>query len=147
YKNAGTSTGIKTPEKSKTQLTTVPEFIKTYIERNRASRAKQSLGVFSQLKNHLIAFEQSRCMVVNFDRIGLSFFEEFQNFLIEERTTLNNITIAKQLSTLKNLLGYARKHGIEMNQSFRDFKIKRQKLEVITLSEGEYRALKAADLK
>jgi integrase len=146
YKNAGTSTGIKTPEKSKTQFLTVPDFIDTYIERNKASRAKQSLGVFSQLKNHLIAFEQSKSVSVDFERIGLSFFEEFQNFLIEERTTLNNITIAKQLSTLKNLLGYARKHGIEMNQSFRDFKIRRQKLEVITLSEGEYRALKAADL-
>ena len=72
---------------------------------------------------------------------------EFQNYLIEHKASLNNITIAKQLSTLKTLLGYARKHGIEMNQSFRDFTIKRQKLEVITLSEGEYRALKEVDLK
>lgn len=147
YKNSGTSTGIKSPEKSKTALPTVVEFINTYIERNKASRAKRSLCVYSQLQKHLEAFEKSSGTSVTFSRIGLSFFEEFQSFLIEERSTINNVTIAKQLSTLKTLLGYARKNGIEMNQSFRDFTIKRQKLEVITLSEGEYRTLKTADLK
>lgn len=147
YQNSQLSTGTKAIEKPKSILPTVPEFIDTYIERNKASRAKRSLGVYSQLKKHLEDFETWSFMKVTFERIGLSFFEEFQNYLIEHKASLNNITIAKQLSTLKTLLGYARKHGIEMNQSFRDFTIKRQKLEVITLSEGEYRALKEADLK
>lgn len=147
YQESQPSTGTKAVEKPKHVIPTVPEFIDTYIERNKASRAKRSLGVYSQLKNHLEDFQTWSTTKVTFDRIGLSFFEEFQNYLIEHKASLNNITIAKQLSTLKTLLGYARKHGIEMNQSFRDFTIKRQKLEVITLSEGEYRALKQADLK
>lgn len=147
YQSSQLSTGTKAIEKPKSILPTVPEFIDTYIERNKASRAKRSLGVYSQLKKHLEDFETWSAMKVTFDRIGLSFFEELQNYLIEHKASLNNITIAKQLSTLKTLLGYARKHGIEMNQSFRDFTIKRQKLEVITLSESEYRALKEADLK
>lgn len=147
YQDSQPSTGTKAIEKPKHVIPTVPEFIDTYIERNKASRAKRSLGVYSQLKKHLEDFEIWSAMKVSFDRIGLSFFEEFQNYLIEHKASLNNITIAKQLSTLKTLLGYARKHGIEMNQSFRDFTIKRQKLEVITLSEGEYKALKEADLK
>ncbi len=147
YQSNQLSTGTKAIEKPKSILPTVPEFIDTYIERNKASRAKRSLGVYSQLKKHLEDFETWSAMKVTFDRIGLSFFEELQNYLIEHKASLNNITIAKQLSTLKTLLGYARKHGIEMNQSFRDFTIKRQKLEVITLSEGEFKALKEADLK
>jgi site-specific recombinase XerD len=147
YQESQPSTGTKSIEKPKLSLPTVPEFIDTYIERNKASRAKRSLCVYNQLKNHLQDFEKWSGLKVPFERIGLSFFEEFQNYLIEHKASLNNITIAKQLSTLKTLLGYARKHGIEMNQSFRDFTIKRQKLEVITLSEGEYRALKQADLK
>lgn len=147
YQESQPSTGTKSIEKPKLSLPTVPEFIDTYIERNKASRAKRSLCVYNQLKNHLQDFQTWSDIKVTFDRIGLSFFEEFQNYLIEHKASLNNITIAKQLSTLKTLLGYARKHGIEMNQSFRDFTIKRQKLEVITLSEGEYRALKQADLK
>lgn len=147
YRKSGTSTGIKNQEKAKIALPTVPEFINTYIKRNKASRAKRSLCVYSQLQKHLEAFEKSSGTSVTFSRIGLSFFEEFQSFLIEERSTINNVTIAKQLSTLKTLLGYARKNGIEMNQSFRDFTIKRQKLEVITLSEWEYKTLKTADLK
>tara|TARA_R110002096_G_scaffold63797_4_gene156177 strand:- start:988 stop:2274 length:1287 start_codon:yes stop_codon:yes gene_type:complete len=145
--NSNSSTGIKAPLKVSENIPSVPLFIDTYIERNRASRAKRSLSVYSQLKNHLRAYEDWSGRIVTFDQIGLSFFEEFQTYLIEKRETLNNITIAKHLSTLKTLLGYARKHGIEMNQSYRDFKIKRQKLEVITLSEGEYRSLKECDLK
>ncbi|WP_154859238.1 site-specific integrase [Cyclobacterium xiamenense] len=147
FKNSNTATGIKGPQKPTERIPGVAEFIDTYVERNRASRAKKSLGVYKQLKNHLEAYEAWSGRRITFDLIGLSFFEEFQSFLIEKRTTLNNITIAKQLSTLKTLLGYARKHGIEMNQSYRDFTIKRQKLEVITLSESEYKALKECDLK
>jgi len=147
YSSEKPTTGTKAEVKEKPTIKTLPEFIDTYIERNKASRAKRSLGVYSQLKNHLEAFESWSGSKVTFERIRLSFFEEFQNYLIEERDSLNNNTIAKQLSTLKTLLGYARKHGIEMNQSYRDFTIKRQKLEVITLSEGEYRTLKTANLK
>lgn len=142
---ASTEKQPEAPKKVKPQ--SVPDFIHTYIERNKASRAKRSLGVYSQLQRHLEAYEVWSGEKVTFARIGLSFFEDFQSFLIGERGSLNNITIAKQLSTLKTLLGYARRHEIEMNQSFRDFTIKRQKLEVITLSEGEYRAIKQADLK
>jgi integrase len=147
FKNSNSSTGIKAIEKPVSIIPTLPEFIVAYIERNKASRAKGSLTVYSQLKTHLESFETWSGRKVTFERIGLSFFEDFQSYLIEERETLNNITIAKQLSTLKTLLGYARKHGIEMNQSYRDFTLKRQKLEVITLSEGDYRLLKEADLK
>jgi integrase len=147
YSSEKPTTGTKAEEKEKPTFKTLPEFIDTYMERNKASRAKRSLGVYSQLKNHLEAFESWSGSKVTFERIRLSFFEEFQNYLIEERDSLNNNTIAKQLSTLKTLLGYARKHGIEMNQSYRDFTIKRQKLEVITLSESEYRTLKTANLK
>ena len=103
---------------------TVPEFIDTYIERNRPNRARRSLEVYSQLKNHLVSFENYSGKKVTFDCIGLSFFEEFNSFLIEVKTNLNNITIAKQLSTLK-----------------------KQKLEVITLTEGEFKSLKTVNLK
>jgi integrase len=138
-------TGGKAPDKIK--IPNLREFITTYIERNRSSRAKGSLKVYNQLSNHLNAFELWDNSVVTFERVGLSLFEEFQNFLIEERTQLNNITIAKQLSSLKTVLGYARKNGIEMSQSYRDFTIKKQKLEVITLAEEEYKTIKTIDLK
>lgn len=138
-------TGGKAPDKIK--IPTLREFITTYIERNRSSRAKGSLKVYNQLNNHLNAFEQWDNSVLTFERVGLSLFEEFQNFLIEERTQLNNITIAKQLSSLKTVLGYARKNGIEISQSYRDFTIKKQKLEVITLTEEEYKIIKTIDLK
>lgn len=76
------------------------------------------------------------------------FFLAFQNFLFDHVTaqgkTLNNITVAKQLSTLKTFLGYAKKSKIEVNEGYRDFVIKRQRLEVIALHEAEF--LKVYDL-
>ena len=39
--------------------------------------------------------------------------------------TLNNITIAKQLSTLKTFLGYARRQGIKVNDGYKEFSIKK----------------------
>jgi integrase len=59
---------------------------------------------------------------------------------------LNNTTIAKALSTLKTFLGYARRNGIKVNDSYRDFIIKRAKLEVIALNETEFTALLNMDL-
>lgn len=147
YQESLPATGGKAPEKEISTIPTLRQFISIYIERNRSSRAKGSLKVYNQLNNHLEAFEEWSNSVVTFERVGLSLFEEFQNYLIEERTKLNNVTIAKQLSSLKTVLGYARKNGIEVNQSYRDFTIKKQKLEVITLTEEEYKILKTVDLK
>ncbi|MDN3205929.1 site-specific integrase [Algoriphagus sediminis] len=144
YNKSKLGTGIKA-QKVEASKSSVVVFIDEYIERNKAIRAKRSLGVYSQLQRHLERFQHHSGKKVTFDCIRLSFFEEFQSYLIEE-TEINNITIAKQLSTLKTVLGYARRDGVQMDQSYRDFKIKKQKLEVITLTEGEYQSIKNVDL-
>ena len=59
---------------------------------------------------------------------------------------LNNTTIAKALSTLKTFLGYARSQGIKVNDSYRDFTIKKEKLEVIALEQDEFDAILNLDL-
>src|SRR5690606_2651977 len=108
------------------------------------SRAKGSLKVYSQLKRHLEGYQNKRKIKIAFDKIDYSFFLSFNNYLIDYKfvhpktknvRTLNNITIAKQLSTLKTFLGYARMNGLKINDSYKDFTVKRQKLEVIALTE------------
>ena len=78
-------------------------------------------------------------------RLTFSFFQRFQTYLIRN-TKLNNVSIAKALGTLKTFLGYARKQGIAIDDTYKDFVIKREKLEVIALTQDEFQALLDIDL-
>ncbi len=118
------------------------DYIDKYIEENRPSRVKGSLSVYKSLKSHLLSYQEAKSVKVKFSNMDYDFLQSFQNFLFEHVTsrgrTLNNITVAKQLSTLKTFLGYAKRSGIIVNDGYKDFVIKRQKLEVIALCEEEF---------
>lgn len=143
----------KTKREESTGL--VFDFIDRYINENEAIREKGSLSVYKSVKNHLQAYQDTTGNKVTFDNIDYSFFQKFQTFLIQRTKKnkageisplLNNTTIAKALSTLKTFLGYARKHGLKVNDSYRDFTIKREKLEVIALTQEEFDSLLQEDL-
>lgn len=160
FKNVAISSGMvvdaykgnnsKTLIKKEAPKTFVFDFIDQYVKDNEPTRVKGSLSVYKSLNNHLKAYQKKNNITVKFENMDYSFFQSFQNFLINRTTergkTLNNITIAKQLSTLKTLLSYAKRAGVEVNQGYRDFVIKRQKLEVIALTEGEFTKLLNLDL-
>jgi integrase len=131
------------------------DFMDKYISDHTSSREAGSLGVYKAVKNHLQTYQSETGHQVRFETIDYAFFQKLQNFLIERKKTnaagevstrLNNTTIAKALSTLKTFLGYARKNGIKVNDSYKDFTIKREKLEVIALNEAEFTALLNMDL-
>jgi len=131
------------------------DFIDKYIEDHSVSREAGSLTVYRSVKNHLQAYQAETKHKVRFETIDYSFFQRFQTFLINRTKTdaqgnisplLNNTTIAKALSTLKTFLSYARKNGIKVNDSYRSFSIKREKLEVIALTESDLSALLNMDL-
>ena len=131
------------------------DFMDKYITDHASSREAGSLTVYRSVKNHLLAYQTETRHKVRFETIDYAFFQRFQNFLIgrtktnasgEVSSLLNNTTIAKALSTLKTFLGYARKNGIKVNDSYKDFSIKKEKLEVIALTEAEFTALLDEDL-
>lgn len=100
----------------------VVEYIDKYIEENKHARAKGSLSVYKALKNHLLSYEKIKNIKARSDRMNYELFSSFQNFLINYETdkgrTLNNITIAKQLSTLKTFLNYAKRSGIKVSDGY-----------------------------
>ncbi len=140
-------------KESKKQLTKkedpsnlVYDFVDRYIQEHELTRVKGSLVVYKSLKKHLKNFQAKSRTKIRFDKIDYNFMQAFQNHLIgweevHETTgkvkTLNNITIAKQLSTLKTFLGYAKRQGIKVNDGYKDFSIKKDKLEVIALTQEE----------
>jgi len=131
------------------------DYIDKYISEHQATREAGSLTVYNSVKNHLKAYQDSTGHKVTFESIDYSFFQKFQTFLINRSKTdkvgnvsplLNNTTIAKALSTLKTFLGYARREGLKVNDSYRDFTIKREKLEVVALDQEEFNTLMRLDL-
>ena len=121
------------------------EFMDEYISSNSETRAKGSLSVYRALRNHLEAFQKQTQNKVTFETIDFQFFENFQNFLIKYRG-INNTTVAKQLSTVKTFLNYARTRGVAVSNKYKDFKIKRESLEVIALTNEEFENLFSLDL-
>lgn len=142
---------IKT-ESSPDELT---GFIDKYIEEHRATRVPGSLTIYRTLKKHLLEFQRDKKRKVTFENIDYAFFQDFQSFLVTPRKvfvpskspekegswkmfSLTNTTAAKQLSTVKTFLNYARVRGVAVSDKFRDFKIKRESLEVIALTQAEF---------
>ena len=134
------------------------EFMDRYIMEHEATREPGSLTVYKSVKTHLKAYEDANKEKVTFEGMDYDFFNKLNNFLIKRTKSdkqgkitpmLNNTTIAKALSTLKTFLGYARRQGIpgvRFNEGYRDFPIRREKLEVIALDQSEFDAIINLDL-
>lgn len=133
-------------------------FIDKYIEEHRATRVPGSLTIYRTLKKHLLDYQRDKKRKVSFENIDYSFFQDFQSYLVTPRKvfvpsknpdkegswklfSLTNTTAAKQLSTVKTFLNYARVRGVSVSDKYRDFKIKRESLEVIALTQGEFDSL------
>lgn len=131
------------------------DFLDKYIHDNEPNRAKGSLQVYKSLKTHLQNYQKAKRTKIRFDKMDTTFMRSFQNYLIQwsetnpntkRIKTLNNVTIAKQLSSIKTVLTYAKREGIEVTGNYKDFSIKKQKLEVIALTETEFKTLYELDL-
>lgn len=139
------------------------DFMDRYISAHEAIREPGSLTVYKSVKNHLMAYQDATRHRPTFEGMTYDFFNEFNNFLIrrvqigkdgkpkmddngKKIPMLNNTTIAKALSTLKTFLSYAKRQGIIVNDGYRNFTIKKQKLEVIALEQDEFDAIIGLDL-
>lgn len=130
------------------------DFMQKYLDDHKGTREAGSLSVYKSVMNHLINYCKDTGKKVTFDNIDYNFFQSFQNYLYLDKVDsngkvtkgLNNTTAAKQLSTIKTFLNYARKQGIEVSAKYKDFKIKRANLEVIALTNEEFETLYNFDL-
>lgn len=140
------------------------DFIDNYIRLHENTRAKGSMQVYKSLRTHLENFEATRAQKITFKEIDYNFFAEFRNFLLvgdhvryyKKKNSnefgkpmpykLNDTTIAKQLSTLKTFLGYAKNQGIDMEEKYKSFSIKRHNLDITALTKDELQQIIDVDL-
>jgi integrase len=135
-------------------------FIHQFVQDSKISHKPGTLKVYSGLAEHLKAFEKLTRKKATFEKIDIPFLRAFHSSLSESKTIskgekqvaikpMNNITSAKQMSTLKTLLNYARTiYKINVNPDYRDYKVARKDsdFEVITLTNDEFQTLYEFDL-
>lgn len=150
-----TSTTITDRLKSRKQKKTITkkedtkhflvDFIDGYVEDSRAIRNPGTLKVYVTTRNHIADFEKYKRSRITIKDAGYGFLQAFYNYLIEVKQQIN-VTAAKQITTVKTFLSLAKRHGYLIDETYHDFTVRRESLEVIALTEEEFSVLYDLDL-
>lgn len=133
------------------KLTTKQEDLIKWMEAEiivmRLNRKLRSIKVYEGLVNHLRNFSVSRKYKLTFDSITIEFYEQFQDYLQNEKKLLTN-TFGKQIKTLKTFLNIATEKGINHNFAYKSklFKTTQEEIDHIYLTLEELVILKENDL-
>ena len=140
----------------------IVDFIRQYVKESEGSHKFRTLQAYLGLATHLDDYEKKSGNAATFNEINIPFLRGFIAYLLKPRQItlpplkagkernprkvqgMNNITIAKQISTLKTLLRAARTiYKIEVNPDYQDYKVSRKdsSLEVVTLTNDEFLTL------
>ena len=98
--------------------------------------SKKSLLKFNRIKSLLEDYEKTAGEKLNFDKITPLFFSKFNAFLVNQKKFINN-TAQKNIQFLKTFLIWANNNNYTNNTSYKSFKSKTEKNEIIYLSEKE----------
>ncbi len=153
---------IRQPQtKKEDPETNIADFIERFSKETTAHKPG-TIKSYTGLMNQIRRFEKEKKQLFTFEKIDVPLIKSFQNFLLEKRESItkngkskivqiNNITVAKQLSTLKTLLRRAEdEYDIVVNPKFKKFKNphprKDNDLEVIALTDEEFYSIYNLDL-
>lgn len=133
-------TTIKNETKQEAARLYLLDFMQNFINDNSETKKKGSLDVYNSVVKNLRDFQTDTGKKIKFETIDYAFLQAFQNYLIRTKK-LNNTTIAKRLSTVKTFINKAKLYGYTVTDQYKDFKIKRESLEVIALTNNEFESL------
>ena len=116
-----------------------------FIEVRKNDLTTGTLTKFTNLKKHLIEFQNKTYTKLSFGAIDLSFYDSFVNFLIYVKK-LNSNSAYKNIALLKTFLAWSYDRGLNKYDYFRKFKKKEFTVDIVTLSEQELKQIENLDL-
>lgn len=116
-----------------------------FIEVSKVTKSHRTIQKYHTLRKHLIDFQQKKRVNLSFDRITISFYEEYQAYYIQDLGFVNN-TIAKYVASLKAFLGWAAEREYHHNYAFKKFKLIKQDADIVYMTEDELMRLYNMDL-
>lgn len=108
---------------------------KEYVDSSKLIKTKGTVANYNSVLNKLKEFAETKKWVLTFDSINNDFYEKFVNFLIDQKH-LNN-SIGKTIKTIKSFMNYATAKGFNKNMAFMKFKVFREDIDIIYLTENE----------
>lgn len=144
----------KVEEEKRSRLDVYYQFDE-YIKSKERKVSPATLTVYSNVKSHLLAFEQYRKQKITFDSFDFSFYEDFVDYLTFEHihmrlqeiiTGLKLNTIGKTIKHLRGFIKYRVKRKIISSIDLTDFKIPEEECDAIYLTHEEIATLYQTDL-
>lgn len=123
-------------------------WIKAEILIMEQDHKRGSIQVYNTLVKHLTEFSKRRKYKLTFNSISLEFYEQFRDYLLNEKKLLTN-TFGKQVKTLKTFLNLATEKGVNTNLTYKSriFKGTQEDIDHIYLSVEDLKLLTELDLK
>lgn len=124
------------------------QWLKAEIEILKLDKKVGSIQVYNALLKHLTEFSTTRKYKLTFESITLEFYEQFKDYILNEKKLLNN-TFGKQIKTLKTFLNLANEKGVNTNLGYKSrlFKAPQESIDHIYLTADELETIYKKDLK
>lgn len=106
----------------------------SFVEAKKVHCGKRSIEKYLLIKKHLQDFSIKKSFTLNFENIDFTFYEKFNDYLLNTVGLFNNTT-AKTLTFVKTFLNYAFDKGYHNNLNYKRFKpLRDNSAEIIALS-------------
>ena len=116
-----------------------------FIEVGKNNLTEGTLTKFTNIKKHLIEFQNKNYTKLSFGAIDLEFYDSFVKYLLYDKK-LNSNSAYKNIGLLKTFLAWSYDRGLNMYDDFRKFDVTEFSVDIVTLTEKELKQLENLDL-
>jgi site-specific recombinase XerD len=117
-----------------------------FIEISKTTKKARIIKAYKTTLNQLLIFERLNNIKLSFDSMDTRFYDKFLDYLINDKKFLNN-TAGNYIKQLKTFLNFCYQRKINPKDDFKKFKVFKEDVQTIYLTEEELNKISAIDLK
>jgi integrase len=116
-----------------------------FIQSSSITRTKGTTKNYKNSLFYLKEFQKDRLYDYQFERINLSFYDQFVEYLIDKKKLSNN-TVGRIIKVLKTFLNWTIENKYNTNLDYKKFKVAREEIEIVYLTDTELKNLFNLDI-
>jgi site-specific recombinase XerD len=118
-----------------------------YTANAKNIKAPKTIQAYNGTLQRIKDFEKEKKFPIDFETISFEFYEKFQNYLINDKSLVNN-SVGKHIKTIKSFMNFAVDQGFNTkNFDYKKFKVTKEECDVIYLTEDELLTLDSNEIK
>lgn len=116
-----------------------------FINSSEISRTKGTTKNYKNSLFYLKEFQKDKKYDFQFDAINMAFYDQYVDYLITKKKLSNN-TVGRNIKVLKTFLNWAVENKYTNNLEYKKFKVAREEIEIIYLTDSELKNLFSLDI-